>query len=119
MSAIRALQSLGLIAMAEGMVLQQNGYVPECVGVATEAADFTCRNFVPKMGVDEDVATGSIQVPLNAYWTAKLGKPAGEPLTCLQASRRGGFVRSRAAEGGSVYVGGRAALSLRGQLPVR
>ena len=49
-----------------------------------EAVDFTCRNFVPNMGIDEDVATGSIQVPLNAYWTRKLGKAANDPLTCLQ-----------------------------------
>lgn len=125
-AAIKALPSLGLIAMAEGAVVQHDGYVPECAvgeGAASEGAagvkaNFTCRNFIPNLGIDEDVATGSIQVPLNAYWSAKLGKAQGEPLLCLQASRRGGFVRSRSPGDGFVYVAGGAALSFSGALPL-
>jgi PhzF family phenazine biosynthesis protein len=115
-AAIAALScSCGLIAMAQGMVTQHRGFVPGCIndGIRCEV-DFTCRNFVPKLGIDEDVATGSIQVPLNAYWSKKLGMSPGAPVMCLQASRRGGFIRSRSPGDGHVYVAGHAAMSLRG-----
>jgi hypothetical protein len=38
----------------------------------------------------------------------------GAPVMCLQASRRGGFIRSRSPGDGHVYVAGHAAMSLRG-----
>jgi predicted PhzF superfamily epimerase YddE/YHI9 len=119
---IRELPAHSLIAMAEGMVSQQCGYVPDCVANAgatpqQQDVDFTVRNFVPKFGIDEDIATGSIQVGLNPFWSAKLGRAEGEPLLCLQASRRGGFVRSRSPGDGFVHVAGHTALSFSGQMP--
>ena len=76
--AIEALPCAGLIAVSAGHVAQQAGYTPECLmatdglssvtpsaatssgvtpgaGTAeTTAADFTCRYFAPKLGIDED-----------------------------------------------------------------
>ena len=82
---ITALPSLGLYVTAAGMVTQHAGYTPQCVSGGSSAAasgvvaDFTVRNFVPKLGIDEDIATGSIQVALNQHWSAKLGKEASAP----------------------------------------
>jgi predicted PhzF superfamily epimerase YddE/YHI9 len=79
---------------------------------AGEGYDFVSRFFAPRVGVDEDPVTGSAHCALAPYWARKLGR--GE-LTGYQASRRGGFVRVRAA-GDRVHLGGRAVTILRGEL---
>ena len=38
-----------------------------------ERVAFSTRNFVPSLGIDEDIATGSIQAFLNPYWTQQHG----------------------------------------------
>jgi PhzF family phenazine biosynthesis protein len=117
-AAIRKLEAVGVFACTAGAVTQQKDYLPECaVGVLDQRTDFTVRNFVPALGIDEDIATGSIQVFLNQYYAEKLGRAPEEPMYCLQASRRGGLIRSRSADE-CVYVAGSCALSLQGTIPL-
>ena len=130
--AIRALPCLGLIAMAAGLVEEHetgggggggytSGYTPDCLSgegsARPERIDFTCRNFVPKLGIEEDIATGSIHAALNPYWRDKLGRGRAEALRCLQASRRGGFVSSVGGDDGRVRVSGHAAFAFSGSVP--
>merc|ERR1719193_242109 len=44
---------------------------PHAACPTPDTVDFSVRNFIPQLGCDEDVATGSIQAFLNPYWTAK------------------------------------------------
>lgn len=50
-------------------------------------SDYVLRYFAPKIGIDEDPATGSAQCSLAAYWFDLLGKTK---LSVLQLSKRGG-----------------------------
>lgn len=114
-AAIRAMPDLvGVFVTAAGM--------PAAHGACTDRdhVDFSVRNFVPSLGIDEDVATGSIQAFLNPYWRARLSKPPDAPLYAWQNSRRGGLVRSRMGNGDDahVLVAGECALSLRGVAPL-
>jgi predicted PhzF superfamily epimerase YddE/YHI9 len=52
-----------------------------------EEADFVSRMFGPKIGIDEDPATGSSHCSLTPYWADKLGK---SKLVARQLSKRGG-----------------------------
>ncbi len=74
--------------------------------------DFVSRYFAPSCGIDEDPVTGSAHCCLGPFWAARLGKSA---LVGFQASRRGGVVGVRVAES-RVFLGGRAATVLRGEL---
>ena len=90
-----------------------SGVTPGAGTAETTAADFTCRYFAPKLGIDEDVATGHAHNPppqphppqhhlrpcspllrlhpaAAARWRARLDKAKGEALLCLQASRAAG-----------------------------
>ena len=115
-----------MIAMAAGLVEEHEtnggeGYTPDCLSGELSARpariDFTCRNFVPNLGIEEDIATGSIHAALNPYWRDKLGRGQAEALHCLQASRRGGFVRSVGGDDGRVRVLGHAAFAFSGSVP--
>jgi PhzF family phenazine biosynthesis protein len=53
--------------------------------------DFTSRCFFPNVGIDEDQVTGSAHTALAPYWSERIGRP---DLTGLQASARGGLVRT-------------------------
>jgi len=75
-------------------------------------ADFVSRFFAPAVGIDEDPVTGSAHCVLTPYWTGRLGRAE---LIGFQASRRGGFVRVRAA-GDRVSLGGRAVTVFRAEL---
>jgi PhzF family phenazine biosynthesis protein len=52
-----------------------------------EEADFVSRMFGPKIGIDEDPATGSSHCSLTPYWADKFGK---SKLVARQLSKRGG-----------------------------
>jgi PhzF family phenazine biosynthesis protein len=52
-----------------------------------EAADFVSRFFAPRIGIDEDAATGSTHCTLAPYWAEVLGR---RKLHALQLSARGG-----------------------------
>ena len=79
-----------------------------------EAADFVSRAFAPRLGIDEDPATGSSHCVLAPYWGAELGKAE---LLARQVSARGGEIRCR-NEGGRVKLSGRAALYMEGRIRV-
>ena len=77
-------------------------------------ADFAYRFFAPKMGIDEDPATGSAQCSLIPYWHARLGK---NPLTSVQLSRRRGKLRGE-LKGDRVEISGKAVLYLKGEIEI-
>ena len=68
-------------------------------------ADFTSRFFGPRVGVDEDPATGSAHCVLAPFWCNRLGRVE---LTGHQASARGGLVRVSWEGGDRVTLAGRA-----------
>jgi PhzF family phenazine biosynthesis protein len=74
--------------------------------------DFVSRFFAPRLGINEDPATGSSHCALAPYWTKKLGKNA---LTGYQASARGGVIRVE-VKGDRVLLSGKAVTVLRGEL---
>ncbi len=77
-------------------------------------ADFVSRFFAPKLGIDEDPATGSIHCSLTPYWSAKLKK---EKLHAQQLSKRGGelFCENR---GERVVISGRAVKFMEGYITI-
>ncbi|WP_186174917.1 PhzF family phenazine biosynthesis protein [Vibrio jasicida] len=50
--------------------------------------DYVLRYFAPKIGIDEDIATGSAQCTLAPYWFKKLDV---DSLNASQLSEKGGF----------------------------
>jgi PhzF family phenazine biosynthesis protein len=74
--------------------------------------DFVSRFFAPRVGVDEDAATGSAHCALAPFWSERIGR---DSLTGYQVSSRGGVVRTRMA-GQRVFLGGQAVTVLRGEL---
>jgi PhzF family phenazine biosynthesis protein len=74
--------------------------------------DFVSRFFAPRIGVDEDAATGSAHCALAPFWSERLGRAS---LTGYQVSARGGVVRTR-LEGQRVFLSGQAVTVLRGEL---
>jgi PhzF family phenazine biosynthesis protein len=86
--------------------------------IATAAAadggehDFVSRFFAPGDGIPEDPVTGSAHTALAPYWAQRLGR---DGLTGLQASARGGLVRT-AVEGDRVHLTGNAVTVLDGDL---
>jgi PhzF family phenazine biosynthesis protein len=75
-------------------------------------ADFVSRFFAPRVGVNEDPATGSSHSTLVPYWARRLGKAN---LHAFQLSARGGELFCRDA-GSRVRIGGRAVTYLRGEI---
>jgi PhzF family phenazine biosynthesis protein len=87
--------------------------------IATAAAsdpssgyDFVSRFFAPADGIPEDPVTGSAHTALAPYWSGRLGRGS---LTGLQASARGGLVRT-AVHGDRVHLTGSAVTVLDGTL---
>lgn len=79
-----------------------------------ERTDFVLRFFAPAVGVPEDPVTGSAQCTTAPYWADRLGK---DSLTCHQASRRGGLLRSTVLPG-AVRVSGKCVLYLEGTIVI-
>jgi PhzF family phenazine biosynthesis protein len=77
-------------------------------------ADFVYRFFAPKMGIDEDPATGSAQCSLIPYWSRRLNR---NPLSSLQLSRRKGVLKGE-LQGNRVEISGNAVLYLQGEIEV-
>ncbi len=74
--------------------------------------DFVSRYFAPAGGIPEDPVTGSAHTALAPYWSHRLGR---DRLTGLQASARGGLVRT-AVHGDRVHLTGHAVTILDGTL---
>jgi PhzF family phenazine biosynthesis protein len=83
-----------------------------CITAPGDEADFVSRFFAPKYGIDEDPVTGSAHTQLAPYWAKRLGK---NPLRARQASKRGGEIDCRVANG-RVFLGGEAVLYLEGRI---
>ncbi len=96
------------------------GTLAKCTdfGVAVTAkgsqTDFVSRWFGPKIGVDEDITTGSAHTFLAAYWSQELGKSS---LTAIQGSTRKGHVTCALA-GDRVILSGRASTYLVGSISI-
>ncbi|UQI44779.1 PhzF family phenazine biosynthesis protein [Streptomyces sp. HU2014] len=89
--------------------------------IATAAAedpangyDYLSRCFFPNVGIDEDPVTGSAHTALAPFWSARLGR---DDLTGLQASARGGLVRT-SLRGDRTLLTGRAVTVIEGDLLV-
>jgi PhzF family phenazine biosynthesis protein len=74
--------------------------------------DFLSRFFAPADGIPEDPVTGSAHTALAPYWCSRLGR---DGLTGLQASARGGLVRT-SIHGDRVHLTGHAVVVLDGTL---
>ncbi|MGW3355655.1 PhzF family phenazine biosynthesis protein [Streptomyces bungoensis] len=74
--------------------------------------DYVSRCFFPRLGIDEDPVTGSAHTALAPHWSARLGR---DDLTGLQASRRGGVVRT-GLRGDRTLLTGRAVTVIDGEL---
>jgi len=96
-SGLSRIRALGIIATAEGT-----------------HSDFVSRFFAPRVGVDEDPATGSAHCTLVPYWSRKLGKKA---LHGLQVSSRGGEFFCEDL-GDRVKIAGRAVKYLHGTIEI-
>ncbi|MEV6755453.1 PhzF family phenazine biosynthesis protein [Streptomyces sp. NPDC051214] len=78
----------------------------------TRGYDFVSRGFFPRVGIDEDPVTGSAHTALAPFWSERLGRTE---LTGLQASARGGFVRTE-LRGDRTLLTGRAVTVIEGDL---
>lgn len=76
--------------------------------------DFVSRFFAPRMGIDEDPATGISHCMLAPYWAARLERNV---LDARQISRRGADLRCE-VRGDLVFISGRCALYLEGTIEV-
>ena len=109
-----AVRALAPDAAAVARVARRDGI--RGVIATAEAADggghdFVSRFFAPGDGIPEDPVTGSAHTALAPYWARRLGR---DGLTGLQASERGGLVRT-ALEGDRVHLTGHAVTVLDGE----
>ena len=74
--------------------------------------DFVSRFFAPHHGIPEDPVTGSAHTALAPFWSSRLGR---DELTGLQASARGGLVRT-SLHGDRVHLTGHAVVVVDGTL---
>ncbi|MEU2057821.1 PhzF family phenazine biosynthesis protein [Streptomyces bungoensis] len=81
-------------------------------GAPSGGHDYVSRCFFPRLGIDEDPVTGSAHTALAPHWSARLGR---DDLTGLQASRRGGVVRT-GLRGDRTLLTGRAVTVIDGEL---
>ncbi len=91
-----------------------------CVCVTSPASgdeyEYVVRVFAPRIGIDEDPATGSAQCGLAPYWTRRLET---RRVRCLQASERGADLDSEYSPGvATVTVRGRCATFSRGEIEI-
>ena len=79
---------------------------------ADAGADYACRVFGPKVGINEDPVTGSVQCALGPLWAKRLAKAE---LQVRQRSKRGGSMTVRIV-GDRVHLLGRAVTVLTGTI---
>lgn len=90
----------------------RGGVMVTAPAAASSEYDFVSRFFCPKLGIDEDPATGSAHCTLGPYWASKLGKTE---LNAYQASARGGkFLVRVDEEAERCYLQGGAILVMLG-----
>ncbi|MEZ4697995.1 MAG: PhzF family phenazine biosynthesis protein [Rhodothermales bacterium] len=72
--------------------IDARGVIATAAADKSTDADFVSRFFAPRVGVPEDPVTGSAHCCLAPFWSQRFDRIE---LTGYQASRRGGFVRTR------------------------
>lgn len=72
------------------------------LGAADGGADFLSRYFAPGAGIPEDPVTGSTHATLVPYWAERTGR---QSLQAYQASKRGGKLGCRLADGRVLLTG--------------
>ena len=102
------------------MIKPDFGKLKQCAARAvlvtapSDEVDFVYRFFAPKMGIDEDPATGSAQCSLIPYWSSRLNKNV---LDSIQLSRRRGILKGE-LKGDRVEISGKAVLYLKGEINI-
>jgi predicted PhzF superfamily epimerase YddE/YHI9 len=91
--------------------LETRGVIATARGVDT---DFVCRFFAPRLGIDEDPATGSAYCALTPYWADMTGK---QQLSAAQLSKRGARIECE-LHGERVFVSGTAVKFLEGRIEI-
>jgi predicted PhzF superfamily epimerase YddE/YHI9 len=76
--------------------------------------DYVLRFFGPRVGIPEDMVTGTAHCALAPYWRDKFAD-GRTMFTAFQASPRGGFISVRINDD-RVLIGGKAVTVLRGEL---
>lgn len=92
--------------------IEARGVILTAIG--DERYDFYSRFFAPRVGVPEDLVTGSAHCKLADYWRKKLGK---EQFKAYQASRRGGELTLE-IQGDRLHITGSAVTMITGNLPL-
>jgi predicted PhzF superfamily epimerase YddE/YHI9 len=121
---LKAMENLYVVLESEAEVRE---YMPDSLGILSLTGmslcitapgkvdgpyDFVSRYFAPGAGIPEDPVTGSIHASLVPYWAKRLGQTG---LAAFQASRRGGRLDCRLADG-RVLVTGRALTYMEAQI---
>ena len=102
------------------MIKPDFGKMKQCAARAilvtapSDEADFVYRFFAPKMGIDEDPATGSAQCSLIPYWSKRLNKAS---MNSIQLSKRRGILKGE-LKGDRLEISGNAVLYLKGEIEV-
>jgi PhzF family phenazine biosynthesis protein len=101
LAALAEIETRGFVVTARAARPEQDGY------------DYVLRFFGPRVGIAEDMVTGTAHCALGPYWRDRL---AGKTrFVAFQASSRGGFVNVR-LDGNRVLISGSAVIVLRGEL---
>lgn len=87
--------------------VEARGVIVTAAGIGTY--DYVSRFFAPRVGIDEDPATGSAHCVLGPFWKERLRR---DGLVGYQVSPRGGRIRTR-VEGDRVVLGGQAVTVMR------
>ena len=80
----------------------------------TNGFDFVSRFFAPRIGIDEDLVTGSSHCALAPYWCGRLNKTE---FGALQLSARGGVLQLE-LHAKRVFISGQCVTTLRGELVI-
>jgi predicted PhzF superfamily epimerase YddE/YHI9 len=102
LNTLARIETRGLVVTARAAAPQLSRY------------DYVLRFFGPRVGIPEDMVTGTAHCALAPYWRDKFGD-GRSIFTAFQASPRGGFVSVR-IERDRVMIGGKAVPILRGKL---
>ena len=91
----------------DGRLRALSGYHALIVTAANGKYGYVLRYFAPKIGISEDLATGSAQCSLAPYWFKKLGSNS---LNVRQLSSAGGYFEVEQAAAGLIKVRAQARL---------
>lgn len=102
LSLLGEIETRGFVVTAPAQDASRSGY------------DYVLRFFGPRVGVPEDMVTGTAHCALGPYWRERFGATRSR-FTALQASARSGLVQVE-LKGERVQIGGQAVTVLEGTL---